>query len=118
MNTVNNGTAPAPVMAPLPAPAPSPPPAPTQQQSAEGRRLTQRISLLLGQRASLSKVMLVVLSTALLFGLIGLAVHAVWIIAIIAMAAGLSYLLANNRRDHTDTIDQHHQDDLDTTTRS
>lgn len=59
--------------------------------------------MLVGQRASLNKVMMVALTVALLFALIGLAVHAMWIIAIIAMAAGLSYLYANNRRDHSDT---------------
>lgn len=126
MNTVNptasaaarpttNGAAPAPAMAPPAAHRPSRPI--PDQQTAEGRRLTQRIGLLLGQRASLSKVMLVVLSAALLFSLIGLAVHALWIIAIIAMAAGLSYLYANNRRDHSDAIDQHQQNDLETNRR-
>lgn len=58
--------------------------------------------MLVGQRASLNKVMMVALTVALLFALIGLAVHAMWIVAIIAMAAALSYLYANSRRDRND----------------
>lgn len=84
------------------------------RQTPEGRRLTQRISLLLGQRTSLSQVMLVVLSTALILGLIGFAVHALWVVAIIVIALGLGYTAANSRRDRTDAINQRQEDELDT----
>jgi Flp pilus assembly protein TadB len=84
------------------------------RQSPEGRRLTQRISLLLGQRTSLSQVMLVVLSAALILGLIGFVVHALWIVAIIVIALGLGYIAANSRRDRTDAVNQRQEDELDT----
>ncbi len=83
------------------------------RQVLEGRRLTQRISLLLGQRASLSRVMMTVLSVALVLGLIGFAAHVLWIVAIIVMALALGYLVANNRRDRSDSVNQRQEDDLD-----
>ena len=97
----------------------TPPATPTRltrgtRQTPEGRRLTQRISLLLGQRTSLSQVMLVVLSAALIFGLIGFAVHALWVVAIIVIALGLGYIAANSRRDRTDAVNQRQEDELDT----
>ena len=97
----------------------TPPATPTRstrdtRQSPEGRRLTQRISLLLGQRTSLSQVMLVVLSAALILGLIGFAVHALWVVAIIVIALGLGYTAANSRRDRTDAVNQRQEDELDT----
>ena len=84
------------------------------RQTPEGRRLTQRISLLLGQRTSLSQVMLVVLSAALIFGLIGFAVHALWVVAVIVIAVGLGYIAANSGRDRTDAVNQRQEDELDT----
>jgi len=97
----------------------TPPARPTRstrgrRQTPEGRRLTQRISLLLGQRASLSQVMLVVLSAALILGLIGFAVHALWVVAVIVIALGLGYIAANSRRDRTDAVNQRQEDELDT----
>jgi membrane protease YdiL (CAAX protease family) len=47
-----------------------------------------------------------VLCAALLFGLIGLAAHFLWIVAIIIMALGLGYTVANSRRDRIDVINQ------------
>jgi Flp pilus assembly protein TadB len=104
------------------APQGTPPATPTQstrgtRQTPEGRRLTQRISLLLGQRTSLSQVMLVVLSAALILGLIGFAVHALWVVAVIVIALGLGYTAANSRRDRTDAVNQRQEDELDTTRR-
>ena len=97
----------------------TPPGTPTRstrgtRQTPEGRRLTQRISLLLGQRTSLSQVMLVVLSVALILGLIGFVVHALWVVAIIVIALGLGYTAANSRRDRTDAVNQRQEDELDT----
>jgi Flp pilus assembly protein TadB len=90
---------------------------PGTRQTPEGRRLTQRISLLLGQRTSLSQVMLVVLSAALILGLIGFAVHVLWVVTVIVIALGLGYTAANSRRDHTDAVNQRQEDELDTTRR-
>ena len=87
------------------------------RQTPEGRRLTQRISLLLGQRTSLSRVMMTVLSTALILGLIGFAAHALWVVTIIVMALGLGYVIANSRRDRTDSVNQRQEDELDTARR-
>ena len=84
------------------------------RQTPEGRRLTQRISLLLGQRTSLSQVMLGVLSAALILGLIGFVVHALWVVAVIVIALGLGYTAANSRRDRTDAVNQRQEDELDT----
>jgi uncharacterized membrane protein len=47
-----------------------------------------------------------VLCIALFFGLIGLAVHFLWIVSIIVMALGLGYTVANSRRDHIDAANQ------------
>jgi type IV secretory pathway VirB2 component (pilin) len=42
--------------------------------------------------------MVVVLSAALLFGLIGFAVHILWIVAIVVLALGLGYVGAKGSR--------------------
>lgn len=81
------------------------------RQTPEGNRLTQRIALLLGQRTSLNRVMIAVLGTAIILALIGFAAHALWIVAIILMALGIGYLIANNRRDHTETVNQRQEDE-------
>lgn len=104
-----------------PAPAAKPsqltqPSGPTRQ-TPEGHRFGQRISLLLGQRTSLSRVMLTVLSVALILGLLGFAAHALWVVTIIVMALGLGYVIANRRRDRTDAVNQRQEDELDTARR-
>jgi hypothetical protein len=86
-------------------------------QTPEGRRLIQRIALLLGERTSLSRVMLIVLTGALIFGLIGFAAHALWVVAVITIAMGLSYLAANTRRDRGDAVNQRQEDEMDTARR-
>lgn len=88
------------------------PPSTATRQTPEGRRLTQRISLLLGQRTSLSRVMLAVLGTALCLGLIGFAVHVLWVVSIIVMALGFGYVIANSQRDRTDSTNQRQEDEL------
>jgi Flp pilus assembly protein TadB len=94
------------------------PAAPTQstpdtRQTLEGRRLTQRISILLGQRTGLSRVMLLVLTAALILGLLGFAVHALWVVVVIIIALALGYVGANSRRDRTDAVNQRQEDELD-----
>jgi cytochrome c-type biogenesis protein CcmH/NrfF len=61
--------------------------------------------------------MLVVLTAALIFGLIGFAAHALWVVAIIIIAIGLGYLAANSRRDRGDAVNQRQEDELDTARR-
>lgn len=92
-------------------------PSKATRQTPEGRRLTQRISLLLGQRTSLSRVMMTVLSAALILGLIGFAAHVLWVVTIIVMALGLGYLIANSRRDRSDSVNQRQEDELNTARR-
>jgi cytochrome c-type biogenesis protein CcmH/NrfF len=61
--------------------------------------------------------MLAVLTAALIFGLIGFAAHALWVVAIIIIAIGLGYLTANSRRDRGDAVNQQQEDELDTARR-
>jgi hypothetical protein len=69
-------------------------------------RLNERLGRLLRQKRGPDAVITGVLGAALLFGLIGLAAHFLWIVAIIIMALGLGYTVANSRRDRVDVINQ------------
>ena len=70
---------------------------------SRGRARTAR---LLSQRTGPDTVLVGVLVLALLLGLIGLAVHVLWIVAIIVMALGLGFAAANRRRDRLDVVNQ------------
>lgn len=74
--------------------------------SPAGARPDERLARVLGQKQGPDAVIVGVLSVALLFGLIGLAAHFLWIVAIIIMALGLGYTVANSRRDRIDVINQ------------
>jgi hypothetical protein len=69
-------------------------------------RLNERLARLLGQKRGSDVVMVGVLCAALFLGLIGLAVHFLWVVAIIVMALGLGYAVANSRRDRIDVVNQ------------
>jgi hypothetical protein len=69
-------------------------------------RLNERLARVLRQKRGPDAVITGVLGAALLFGLIGLAAHFLWIVAIIIMALGLGYTVANSRRDRVDVINQ------------
>jgi hypothetical protein len=69
-------------------------------------RVNERLARVLGQKRGPDAVITGVLCAALLFGLIGLAAHFLWIVAIIIMALGLGYTVANSRRDRIDVINQ------------
>ena len=60
-------------------------------------RLNERLGRLLRQKRGPDAVITGVLGAALLFGLIGLAAHFLWIVAIIIIALGLGYTVANGR---------------------
>jgi len=62
-------------------------------------------------------MMLVVLTGALIFGLIGFAAHVLWVVAIIIIALGLGYVAADSRRGRNDVVSQRQEDDLDTARR-
>jgi fatty acid desaturase len=47
-----------------------------------------------------------VLFAALLLGLVGLAIHFLWIVVILVMALGLGYAIANSRLDRIDVVNR------------
>ena len=55
--------------------------------------------------------MVAILSVALLAGLVGFAVHVLWIAAIVVLALGLGYVVANARQDRREGIDRHREDE-------
>lgn len=67
---------------------------------------TRRISSLLVERRVSSTAMAGVLSLALLFGLVGFALHMLWVVAILVIALGLGYVVANARQDRKDVLDR------------
>ena len=67
-------------------------------------RLNERLARVLGQKRGPDAVIVSVLCIALFFGLIGLAVHFLWIVTIVVMALGLGYTVANSRRDRIDAV--------------
>jgi hypothetical protein len=69
-------------------------------------RSNERRALLLDQKKGPDVVMVAVLSVALFLGLVGLAVHVLWVVAIIVMALGLGFTLANSRRNRIDVVNQ------------
>ena len=64
----------------------------------------RRISSLLADRRVSGVAMLVVLSVGLLFGLVGFAVHTLWIVSVISLALGLGYVVANVRQDRNEIV--------------
>ncbi len=69
-------------------------------------RLNERLARVLGQKRGPDAVIVGVLCAALFFGLIGLALHFFWVVAIIVLALGLGYTVANSRRDRIDVVNQ------------
>jgi Flp pilus assembly protein TadB len=69
-------------------------------------RLNERFARVLRQKKGPDAVMVGVLCVALVLGLVGLAVHVLWIAAIIVMALGLGFALANRRRDRIDVVNR------------
>ncbi len=69
-------------------------------------RLNERLARVLGQKRGPNAAIVGVLCAALFLGLIGLAVHFMWIVAIIVIALGLGYTVANSRRDRIDVVNQ------------
>jgi hypothetical protein len=79
-------------------------------------RLNERLARVLGQKRGPDAVIVSVLCIALFFGLIGLAVHFLWIVAIVVMALGLGYTVANSRRDRIDAVNHQAEGPPDTGT--
>ena len=60
----------------------------------------------LSQKRGPDTVMLGALAAALLCGLIGFAVHFLWVIAVIIMALALGFVIADSRRNRIDLVRQ------------
>lgn len=73
-------------------------------------RLNERFARVLRQKKGPDDVMVGVLCVALVLGLVGLALHVLWVVAIIVMALGLGFALANRRRDRMDIANQSAED--------
>lgn len=69
-------------------------------------RLNERLGRLVRQRKGPDVLMIGVLSVALLFGLIGFAAHAMWIVAVIVLALGLGFTIADSRRNRIDAANE------------
>jgi hypothetical protein len=69
-------------------------------------RFNDRFARLLNQKKGPDAVITGVLAVALLFGLVGFALHFLWLVAIIVMALGLGFTVANSRRDRIDVVNQ------------
>ena len=72
---------------------------------------SRRISSLLRERRVSGAAMVAVLSVALLCGLIGFALHVLWVVSIVVLALGLGYVVANARQDRREAIDRHREDE-------
>lgn len=86
------------------------PPKAVRAAPASDSRLNDRFRRSLSQKRTPSVVLVGVLSAALLLGLIGLALHFVRVVAVIVMALGLGYTLANSRRDRIDVVNKRAED--------
>ena len=73
-------------------------------------RLNERFARVLRQKKGPDAVMIGVLCVALVLGLVGLAIHVLWVAAIIVMALGLGFALANRRRDRIDVVNRRADD--------
>jgi lysylphosphatidylglycerol synthetase-like protein (DUF2156 family) len=73
-------------------------------------RLNERFARVLRQKKGPDAVMVGVLCVALVLGLVGLAIHVLWVAAIIVMALGLGFALANRRRDRIDVVNRRADD--------
>ena len=73
-------------------------------------RESRQISSLLAERRVSSAAMVAVLSVALLFGLVGFALHTLWIVAIVVLALGLGYVVANASQERREAVERRESD--------
>ena len=71
---------------------------------------SRRISSLLRERRVSGAAMVAVLSVALLSGLIGFALHVLWVVSVVVLALGLGYVVANARQDRQEVTDRCQED--------
>ncbi len=67
---------------------------------------SRRIASLLRERRVSGAAMVAVLSVALLCGLVGFALHTMWVVSIVVLALGLGYVVANTRQDRKEVTEQ------------
>ena len=80
-------------------------------QSGRELRLNERLRRLLSQKTGPDAVMVSALSVALLCGLIGFALHFMWVVAIIVTALALGFVIADSRRNRIDVANQRDEGD-------
>jgi hypothetical protein len=73
-------------------------------------RLNDRLARTLSQKRGQNTVIVGALFAALLLGLVGLALHFLWIVAILVIALGLGYTIANSRLDRIDVVNRRAQE--------
>jgi hypothetical protein len=81
-------------------------PSATSPTSRPESRSSERLTRLLSQNKGPDAAIVAVLSAALVFGLLGFALHLLWFVAIIVMTLGLGFTLANSRRNRIDVVNQ------------
>jgi len=72
------------------------------RQSAANTRLNERLARVVRQKQGPNALLIGVLSAAIVLGLLGFALHVLWVVAVIVMALGLGFAVANSRRDRFD----------------
>lgn len=71
---------------------------------------SRRVSSLLVERGFSPSATVAVLSVSLLFGVGGFALHTFWNVAIVVLALGIGYVVANAYLDRTEIIEGRQQD--------
>jgi Flp pilus assembly protein TadB len=64
---------------------------------------SRRNSSLLTERTVSGVLMIAVLAIAFVAGLVGFAIHLAWIVAIVVLALGLGYVVANSRKERVES---------------
>lgn len=84
----------------------SPKPADSRLETLSAGPSNEGLARVLGPKRAPDVTLVGVLAVALLLGLVGLALHVLWVAAIIVMALGLGFTIANSRRDRIDVVNQ------------
>lgn len=86
--------------------SPNRPFSPVRSSASPEARRNERLDRVLRQKRGLDAMVVGVLCVALFFGLVGLAIHFLWVVAIFVLALGLGYTVANSRRNRIDMVNQ------------
>ena len=80
-------------------------------------RVNERLARVVRQKRGPNVLLVGVLSVATVLGLLGFALHVLWVVAIIVMTLGLGFAIANSRRDRFEA-EQLADDQADTANRA